>query len=70
TYDPFFLFPRSPLAHFPHSGTLFPFMASPGDPKEMVTLEELALSHTWEIAALVEGLERGSPGKHQTRMAS
>ena len=45
-------------------------MAKSLDPKEMVTLEELALSHMWEIAALVEVLERGSRGKHQIRMAS
>ena len=33
-------------------------MASPLDPSEIVTLEALALSNLWEIAALVEVLER------------
>ena len=33
-------------------------MAEPLDPTDLVTLEELALSTMWEIAALVEVLER------------
>jgi len=45
-------------------------MAEKLDPKEIVTLEELAISSMWEIAALVEVLERGSPGKPQIRMPS
>jgi len=32
-----------PLALFPHSGILFPLMAEKLDPKEIVTLEELAI---------------------------
>ncbi len=35
-------------------------MAEKLDPKEIVTLEELALSNMWEPAALVELLERVS----------
>ncbi len=33
-------------------------MAEKLDPKEIVTLEELALSNMWETSALVELLER------------
>ncbi len=33
-------------------------MAQPLDPKDLVTLEELALSNMWETSALVELLER------------
>ena len=33
-------------------------MASPLDPKEIVTLEELAISNMWEVAALIEVLEK------------
>ncbi len=33
-------------------------MAEPLDPKEIVTLEELAISGMWEMAALVEVLEK------------
>ncbi len=33
-------------------------MAHPLDPKEIVTLEELAISSMWEMAALVEVLEK------------
>ncbi len=33
-------------------------MAEQLDPKELVTLEELALSNMWETSALVELLER------------
>jgi len=33
-------------------------MAEKLDPKEIVTLEELAISSMWEMAALVEVLER------------
>ncbi len=33
-------------------------MAEPLDPKELVTIEEVAVSNMWEITALVEVLER------------
>ncbi len=33
-------------------------MAEQLDPKELVTLEELAISNMWETSALVELLER------------
>ncbi len=33
-------------------------MAEPLDLKELVTIEELAISSMWEMAALVESLER------------
>ncbi len=33
-------------------------MAEPLDPKDLVTLDELALSNMWETSALVELLER------------
>ncbi len=33
-------------------------MATPLDPKETVTREELALSNMWETAALMEVLEK------------
>ena len=33
-------------------------MAEKLDPKELVTLEELAISNMWEMAALMELLER------------
>ncbi len=33
-------------------------MAEPLDPKDLVTLEELAISNMWETSALVELLER------------
>jgi len=33
-------------------------MASPLDPKELVTLEELTISNMWEVAALIEVLEK------------
>ncbi len=33
-------------------------MAEKLDPKEIVTLDELALSNMWETSALVEVLER------------
>ena len=33
-------------------------MAESLDPKDIVTLEELALSSMWEMAALVEVLEK------------
>ncbi len=33
-------------------------MAEQLDPKDLVTLEELAISNMWETAALVELLER------------
>ncbi len=33
-------------------------MAEPLDPKDLVTIEDLAISSMWEITALVEVLER------------
>ncbi len=33
-------------------------MAQPLDPKNLVTLEELAISNMWEVAALIEVLEK------------
>ncbi len=33
-------------------------MAEPLDPKDLVTLEELAITNMWETSALVELLER------------
>ncbi len=42
-----------PLALFPRSGILFPLMAEKLDPNEIITLEELAISSMWEVAALV-----------------
>ncbi len=33
-------------------------MADARDPKELVAVEEIAISNMWEIAALVEVLER------------
>ncbi len=33
-------------------------MAEPLNPKDLVTLDELALSNMWETSALVELLER------------
>jgi len=33
-------------------------MAQPGDPSELVTLQELSVSNAYEIAALVAVLER------------
>ncbi len=33
-------------------------MADPLDPKELITIEEVAISNMWEITALVEVLER------------
>ncbi len=33
-------------------------MAEPLDPNDLVTLDELALSNIWEIAALAELLDR------------
>ncbi len=34
-------------------------MAEPLDPKDLMTLEQLAISNMWEPSALVEVLERG-----------
>ncbi len=34
-------------------------MAEPLDPKDLVPLDELAISNMWETSALVEVLERG-----------
>jgi len=33
-------------------------MATPLDPKDLVTLEELTISNMWEVAALIEVLEK------------
>ena len=33
-------------------------MASPFNPKDLVTLEELTISNMWEVAALIEVLEK------------
>ena len=44
---------------------LVPLMAKKLDPKEIVTLEELALSSMWEMAALVEVLEKKGVLKKQ-----
>ena len=41
-------------------------MAHPLDPKELVTLDELAISTMWEIAALGEGLQRNGVLTRQT----
>ncbi len=41
------------LALSPRSCILFSLMAEKLDPKEIVTLEELAISSMWEMAALV-----------------
>jgi hypothetical protein len=41
-------------------------MAEKLDPKEIVTLEELALSNMWETSALVELLERKGILKKQS----
>lgn len=38
-------------------------MAEKLDPKELVTIEELAISNMWEMAALVEVLEWKGIGK-------
>ena len=51
-------YPLPPIALFLHSGILVPLMAEKLDPKEIVTHEELALSSMWEMAALVEVLEK------------
>ncbi len=33
-------------------------MATPLDPKDLVTLKELTISNMWEVAALIEVLEK------------
>jgi len=33
-------------------------MASPLDPKDLVTLEELTIANMWEVAALIEVVEK------------
>ncbi len=40
-------------------------MASPLDPKEIVTLEELTLSNMWEVATLIEVLKKKGVMKKQ-----
>lgn len=41
--------------------TLSNTMAEPLDPKDLVSLDELAITNMWEIGALVEVLERLKP---------
>jgi hypothetical protein len=33
-------------------------MASPLDPNDLVTVQELTISNMWEVAALIQGLEK------------
>ncbi len=33
-------------------------MATPFDPNDLVTFQELTISNMWEVAALIEGLEK------------
>ncbi len=40
-------------------------MASPLDPNDLVTLEELTISNMWEVAALIEVLEKKGVMKKQ-----
>jgi len=40
-------------------------MVSPLDPKDLVTLEELTISNMWEVAALIEVLEKKGVMKKQ-----
>ncbi len=40
-------------------------MASPLNPKDLVTLEELTISNMWEVAALIEVLEKKGVMKKQ-----
>ena len=40
-------------------------MASPLDPKDLITLEELTISNMWEVAALIEVLEKKGAMKKQ-----
>ena len=40
-------------------------MATPLDPKEIITIEELAVSSMWEVAALIEVLEKKGVMKKQ-----
>ena len=40
-------------------------MASPLDPNALVTLEELTISNMWEVAALIEVLEKKGVMKKQ-----
>ncbi len=37
-------------------------MASPLDPNDLVTIEDLAISSMWEVAALVDVLKRKGKG--------
>ena len=48
----------TPLAQLNRLHTCGSIMAEKLDPKEIVTLDELAISNMWETAALVELLER------------
>jgi len=45
-------------------------MAEPLDPKDLVTVEELALSTMWETSALVVVLERGHVGSDTVAVLS
>jgi len=40
-------------------------MATPLDPKDLVTFQELTLSNMWEVAALIEVLEKKGVMKKQ-----
>ena len=40
-------------------------MTQPLSPKDLVTLEELTISNMWEVAALIEGLEKKGGMKKQ-----
>ena len=44
----------TPLAYLSHIHTCGSIMAEKLDPKEIVTLDELALSNMWETSALEE----------------
>jgi len=48
----------APIEAVAHYYILCTLMAEKLDPKEIVTLEELAISSMWEMAALVEVLEK------------
>ncbi len=48
----------TPLAQLNRLHTCGSIMAEQLDPKDLVTLEELAISNMWENTALVELLER------------
>ena len=67
------------IALFPHSGILVPLMAKPLDPKDLVTLGELAIARTWKFASyfsvhatkpfnFLQGEEVGMRGCEETTM--